>query len=336
MSKILLEYVWLDGYTTPNLRSKIKIMDWEKEIFELSDAPEWNFDGSSTQQAPGDNSECILKPVRLYPHRGQFIIFCEVMKSDGSPHSSNTRATLRATLEDCEDQKFWWGFEQEYFITKDFKPLGFPEGGYPKPQGLYYCGVGTNQVAGRKMVEEHMMDCLKTGMDITGINAEVAVGQWEYQCFNKNTLIACDDLWISRFLLYRAAERFGWDIDLAPKPVKGDWNGSGCHTNFSTAKMRHIGGHEYLCNLMEQFEKNHEQHIREYGEDNEMRLTGHHETQNIDTFSWGVGDRGASIRVPTDFEKNDWMGYVEDRRPASNCDPYRVANMIVRTTLESG
>ena len=338
MNKIILEYVWLDGYKTPNLRSKVKVMNWEAEPEEFSccDIPEWNFDGSSTRQAPGSDSECILKPVRLYTSGWQrHLVMCEVMNPDGTPHRSNHRASLRDVLDNTEDHKFWWGFEQEYFITKDFKPLGFPAGGYPKPQGLYYCGVGGNQVVGREMVNHHMHECLHHGMDITGVNAEVAVGQWEYQCFNTDTLKACDDLWMSRFLLYQEAESYGYDINITPKPVGGDWNGSGCHTNFSTEEMRTAGGLNYISKLMSRFEANHEKHIGGYGEDNHRRLTGQHETQNIDTFSWGVGDRGASIRVPNAMAKNDWVGYIEDRRPASNCDPYRVANLIVSTMTET-
>ena len=333
MNKIILEYVWLDGYKTPNLRSKIKVMDWHGESIDLSHVPEWNFDGSSTRQAPGNDSECLLKPVRVYSTGGsKHLVLCEVMNPDGSPHQSNERAKLRDTLENTEDQEFWWGFEQEYFITKDFKPLGFPDGGYPKPQGLYYCGVGGNQVVGRELVRRHLMECLYSGMDITGANAEVAVGQWEYQCFNTDTLKACDDLWISRYLLYRMAEVYGWDIDITPKPVSGDWNGSGCHTNFSTKEMRTTGGLEYISKLMSRFGENHERHINGYGEDNDRRLTGDHETQHIGTFSWAVGDRGASIRIPNAMKKNGWVGYIEDRRPASNCDPYKVADLIITTT----
>lgn len=335
MNKIILEYVWLDGYKTANLRSKVKVMDWTSESINLSHIPEWNYDGSSTRQAPGSDSECLLKPVRLYgTGDNKYIVLCEVMNPDGTPHSTNHRATLRSTLAAAPDQKFWWGFEQEYFITKDFKPLGFPDGGYPKPQGLYYCGVGGNQVVGRELVNDHMTECLQHGIDITGTNAEVAVGQWEYQCFNTDTLKACDDLWMSRYLLYKESEHYGWDIDITPKPVTGDWNGSGCHTNFSTEEMRTTGGKEYLTNLMQRFQANHVSHISGYGEDNDRRLTGDHETQSIDKFSWGVGDRGASIRIPNAFKKNNWVGYIEDRRPASNCDPYKVAALIVNTTSE--
>jgi glutamine synthetase len=333
MEKIILEYVWLDGYKTPNLRSKTKVLDFPSESISLSHIPGWNFDGSSTRQAPGSDSECLLKPSRLYRGAtGDYIVLCEVYNPDGTPHLTNQRAKLREVLDNTDDHRFWWGFEQEYFITKDFKPLGFPERGYPKPQGLYYCGVGTNQVVGREMVESHMRQCLYYGMDITGINAEVAVGQWEYQCFNKDTLKACDDLWISRYLLYKEAEDYGWDIDISPKPVSGDWNGSGCHTNFSTEEMRTTGGSTYIMKLMSAFKNNHQEHIEGYGENNHQRLTGDHETQRIDTFSWGVGDRGASIRIPNSMKQNNWIGYIEDRRPASNCDPYRVANLIVSTT----
>lgn len=331
--KVWLEYIWLDGYETPNLRSKVKVMDLDDTFPNPEDLPVWNFDGSSTHQAPGDSSECLLKPVRCYNDGTNTVyVLCEVMNTDGSPHSSNKRATLRETYRRTKNQKFWWGFEQEYFITKDFQPLGFPSGGYPKPQGLYYCGVGGNQVVGRDFVQRHLQWCLRMGIELTGINAEVAVGQWEYQCFAKDTLKACDDLWVSRYLLYRLAESNEWDIDISPKPVTGDWNGSGCHTNFSTKEMRKDWSKEKMMKLMDRFKVRHNDHILGYGQDNHKRLTGQHETQHISKFSFGVGDRGASIRIPNSVEQNDWNGYIEDRRPASNIDPYVVADLIVETT----
>ena len=251
-----------------------------------------------------------------------------------SVHSTNSRARLREMQSSFEQDEFWWGFEQEYFITKNFIPLGFPkEGFYPRPQGLYYCGVGTNQVVGRELVMEHLQECLDFGIKLTGINAEVAVGQWEYQCFAEDTLKACDDLWFSRYLLYKMAEKYGWDIDISPKPVSGDWNGSGCHTNFSTNWMRSgERGEQGIRSLMANFAKWHDQHIKNYGESNEHRLTGAHETQHIGIFSWGVADRGASIRIPSAMPENDWKGYIEDRRPAANCDPYKVARVIVESS----
>ena len=326
----MLEYVWLDGYETPNLRSKTKIVrNWDGNF------PIWNFDGSSTRQAPGNHSECLLNPVRTYSWtRNHYIVLCEVMNADGSPHVSNSRANLRALQENFEGSDYWWGFEQEYFLKKDDRPLGFPTNGYPRPQGPYYCGVGAGQTKGRVLVEAHMRACLDLGIQLTGINAEVAIGQWEYQCFSEDTLKACDDLWISRYLLYRMAEEIGYDIDISPKPVAGDWNGSGCHTNFSNKQMRESGGFELFSSIMSAMDVRHEDHISEYGENNDRRLTGDHETQHINHFSWGVGDRGASIRVPLSVEDSGWVGYLEDRRPASNCDPYRVTRLIVETVSE--
>jgi len=332
VAHVLLEYVWLDGYKSPNLRSKVKVVELDEDRAPtLSDCPTWNFDGSSTEQAPGHSSECLMEPVRLYFwDEGHYLVLCEVQNGDGTPHESNRRALLREEQNTFEAGGFWWGFEQEYFITQDFIPLGFPKGGYPRAQGLYYCGVGGNQVRGRELVERHLLKCLEMGIELTGTNAEVAVGQWEYQCFAKDTLKACDDLWISRYVLYRLAEEYKADINIQPKPVHGDWNGSGCHTNFSNNAMRDTGGKAYFEGIFERMGAAHATHILAYGENNEQRLTGLHETQHIDQFSWGVGDRGASIRVPTVVEKDGWVGYLEDRRPASNCDPYRVSRLIVK------
>jgi glutamine synthetase len=338
-NKLFLEYVWLDGYKTQNLRSKIKVIDYNQELngpLNLKDVPEWNFDGSSTKQAPGDDSECILHPVRLYQQSGDngVIVLCEVNNSDGTPHISNTRRPLAAgrlhtDIPGDNDHGFWWGFEQEYFMMKNGKPVGFPPVGYPKPQGEFYCAVGSSNVEGRVHAEWHMYECLEYGIEITGINAEVTLGQWEYQCFNKDTLKACDDLWVSRYILHKLTEREGITIDITPKPIKGDWNGSGCHTNFSNAQMRGGGSKKYFDKYLSNLAESHDIHIENYGESNDQRLTGAHETQHISKFSYGVGDRGASIRIPVSVEKQGWLGYLEDRRPASNCDPYKVAKLII-------
>jgi len=326
--KVRLEYVWIDGYTPePNLRSKIKIVDYEeiKNCLVLNNFPEWNFDGSSTLQAEGNSSDCILIPVRNYfcDHTNTIYVLCEVMNSDGTPHETNTRSKLIGDQEDL-----WFGFEQEYFIydRKNKCVLGHDENNL-EPQGKYYCGVG-EYVAGRDFVEEHMDMCLKYGIDITGINAEVALGQWEYQVFSKGKLKAGDDLWMTRYFLYKISEKYNYGIDLHPKPIqKGEWNGSGLHTNFSTDKMRNDGNEKYFMSLFNAFEVRHEAHIKAYGSDNDLRLTGKFETQSIDKFSWGVSDRGASIRIPRDTAKN-WKGYVEDRRPGSNADPYKIIKEI--------
>jgi glutamine synthetase len=332
--KVKLEYIWLDGYTPePNLRSKVKVVDYEPSVKfpTLADCPEWGFDGSSTMQAEGHFSDCVLKPVRVYGNpmnKGKldsYLVLCEVMNPDGTPHETNTRNSIGE-----EDYGLWFGFEQEYTIMKDGKPLGFPTNGYPEPQGKYYCGVGNGQVNGREFVEKHMENCLLAGIGITGTNAEVMLGQWEYQVFGKGKLKASDDLWISRYMLRQMSEDYGFKIEFHPKPVVGDWNGSGLHCNFSSERMRSEGGRKYFNKIFNAFGFRHEIHIQNYGSDNHLRLTGKHETQSINKFSWGVSDRGASIRVPLQTSKN-WMGYLEDRRPASNADPYKIVNVISET-----
>jgi glutamine synthetase len=336
--KIKLEYIWLDGYTPePNLRSKVKVIDSPKhnvggkELYGMSleDCPVWSFDGSSTKQAEGHFSDCILKPVRLYPNplnKGtlqSFLVLCEVYYSDGvTPHVSNTRADIG-----FEEEDLWFGFEQEYTLMKDGRPLGFPNNGYPAPQGKYYCGVGGKLVHGREFVDQHMENCIMAGIDITGTNAEVLMGQWEFQVFSKGKLKAGDDLWVSRYILEQMSEEYGYNIEFHPKPVAGDWNGSGLHCNFSNHKMREEGGEEYFTNIFRSFDIRHEEHIKNYGSENNLRLTGKHETQSIDKFSWGVSDRGASLRVPLSTSL-EWKGYVEDRRPASNGDPYKIVKVI--------
>jgi glutamine synthetase len=322
-----LEYVWLDGYKPePNIRSKTKIVDSEPKKPE--DCPGWSFDGSSTQQAEGHSSDCLLKPVRMIkdPQRkNASIVMCEVLNADGSIHSTNGRGSFE------DDPDLWLGFEQEYTIMKDARPLGFPTDGYPGPQGPYYCSVGIKNCVGRDLVEDHLDACLEAGMSVTGINAEVMKGQWEYQLFGKGAKQACDDLWLSRFLLFRTAEKYNLTIELHPKPVKGDWNGSGMHTNFSTTPIRDKGGEELIKGICDKFSKRHKEHIASYGSDNEQRLTGLHETQSIHKFSYGVSDRGSSIRIPIGTVQNGWKGYLEDRRPASNADPYKVVREILAT-----
>lgn len=329
MAKIKLEYVWLDGYTPePNLRSKTKVIEVPEFNGELNLVPEWSFDGSSTQQATGHKSDLLLKPVATYPDAGResaWLVMCEVLNADGTPHVSNKRATF------ADNDDFWFGFEQEYtFVGENRRPLGFPENGYPAPQGMYYCSVGHMNVTGREIVEEHLDLCLKAGLNITGINAEVMLGQWEFQCFGKGKR-AGDDLWIARYLLHRVSEKYGVFVEFFPKPIKGDWNGSGMHCNFSFNELREVGGEQLVKDLMKEFEKTHKEHIAVYGSSNEQRLTGLHETQHIEKFSYGVSDRGSSIRIPIAMTMNNWKGYLEDRRPASNACPYQVAARIVKT-----
>jgi glutamine synthetase len=332
MPKYKLEYLWLDGYQPePNLRGKTRIASEAPKS--LADCPEWGFDGSSTQQAEGRSSDCILKPVALYPDAGRndaFIVMCEVMLPNGDPHPSNFRATI------VDDETAWFGLEQEYFLYQDGRPLGWPQDGFPAPQGEYYTGVGFKNVGSiaREIVDEHLELCLAAGINHEGINAEVAKGQWEFQIFAKGSKKCADDVWVARYLLMRLCEKYEVDVLLHCKPFRTDWNGSGMHCNFSTEFMRTVGGKDYFLKLMDAFSKNRDEHIAAYGPDNHLRLTGLHETQSIDKFSWGVADRGASIRVPHSFIKNDYKGYLEDRRPNSQANPYRVVSRVLQTIAE--
>ena len=330
--KVKLEYIWLDGYTPePYLRSKTKVVDdtFCGLVPELDQLPIWSYDGSSTQQADGHYSDCLLKPVRVIrdPQRKKsFLVMTEVLKPDETPHESNKRHLLGE-----EDEDIWFGFEQEYTLIKSKRPLGFPEDGFPEPQGKYYCGVGFDKVNGRRIVEEHLDVCLEAGLNVTGINAEVLLGQWEYQLFAEGKKRSADDLWLSRYLLHRITEKWEVNVEFHPKPLKGDWNGSGLHSNFSTKEMREVGGKEYVKSICEAFGDRHDLHIENYGSCNDERLTGDHETAPIHMFSYGVSDRGCSIRIPVDMVNNGWKGYLEDRRPASNADPYRITYVITET-----
>jgi glutamine synthetase len=332
MAKFKLEYIWLDGYEpVPNLRSKTKIVEFAAEP-SLEELPVWNFDGSSTQQAEGSSSDCLLQPVALFPDPGRpngLLVMCEVLLPDGTPHPSNSRATIP------DDPDTWFGFEQEYFLYAGSAPLGFPAEGFPAPQGEYYTGVGFKNVGdvAREIVDAHIDLCLEAGINLEGINAEVAKGQWEFQIFGEGSKRAADELWIARYLLLRLCERYRVDVNFHPKPLGAelDWNGSGLHTNFSTRAMREVGGEAYFEALMTAFDELKDEHIAVYGPDNHLRLTGLHETQAIDKFSYGVADRGASVRIPHSFIANDYRGYLEDRRPNALADPYRVAGRILQT-----
>ena len=328
--KAKLEYIWLDGYKpTQSMRSKTMIRSGFGGTVE--ECPMWSFDGSSTLQADGGDSDCLLKPVAIYPDPDRingYLVMCEVLNADGTPHESNGRATI-----DDDDDDFWFGFEQEYFLwdPETKLPLGFPRD--QTPQGQFYCSVGGANAFGRDIIEDHLNQCLEAGLNVEGINAEVAAGQWEYQIFAKGARDAGDQIWVSRYLAERNAEKYGLTIDWHPKPLGDtDWNGSGMHANFSNTAMRESGDEAVFTKICEAFGKNIKKHIDVYGADNHMRLTGKHETQSIDEFSYGVSDRGASIRIPIGTIEDGWKGRLEDRRPASNGDPYKIAAVIISTT----
>ncbi|HEX6179465.1 MAG TPA: glutamine synthetase GlnII [Thermoanaerobaculia bacterium] len=333
MAKITAEYIWIDGQKpTAKLRSKTKMLG--DKVKALSDIPDWGYDGSSTYQASGHFSDLLLRPVKFVPdplHReNDILVLCEVLNPDGSVHWSNTRAHLRQVAEKHKDQEAWFGIEQEYTLFEGNKPLGWPDKGFPAPQGGYYCGVGNDEVFGREVVEAHADACMRAGIHIEGTNAEVMPAQWEFQIGPLGPLDMGDELWLARWLLYRIGEEFGVAATLYPKPVKGDWNGAGAHTNFSTKKMRADGGLKVIEEAMKRLEKRHEDHIKVYGAHNEERLTGQHETAPIHSFRYGISDRGASVRIPMQTSK-EGKGYFEDRRPAANMDPYQVCAILIET-----
>jgi glutamine synthetase len=321
------EYIWIDGtQPTARLRSKTKILD------DGADLPIWGFDGSSTNQAPGKASDCVLQPVFSCPDplRGgdDVLVMSEVLLTDMTPHPSNTRSLLTPVAKKYEKHEALFGIEQEYNLFKEGRPYGFPLNGYPEPQGFYYCGVGADEVFGREIVEEHLDACLAAGLSISGINAEVMPGQWEFQVGPLSPLEVADQLWMARWLLYRVAEDYGIAATIDPKPVKGDWNGAGAHTNFSTKAMR--GAYEPVIAACEALAKKASDHIENYGHGIEDRLTGQHETAPWNEFNYGVSDRGASVRIPWQVEVEK-KGYIEDRRPNANMDPYVVTRLIVDT-----
>ena len=325
------EYIWIDGTEpTAQLRSKMKIVP------DGSEPPIWGFDGSSTNQAPGKASDCVLKPVRVVPDpiRGgaNVLVLCEVLLTDMTPHASNTRAGLREVVAQYEDQEPLFGIEQEYTLFKDGRPLGFPENGFPGPQGPYYCSVGASVAFGRPFSEEHADACLAAGLAISGTNAEVMPGQWEFQIGAVDPLTVADDLWIARWLAHRIGEKYGITFNIDAKPMPGDWNGAGAHTNFSTAEMRR--SYDAIIAACEALARKPIEHIGVYGVGIEDRLTGLHETAPWNRFSYGVSDRGASVRIPWQVAV-EGRGYIEDRRPNANADPYRVTAMIVDTICEA-
>ncbi|MDP6129903.1 MAG: glutamine synthetase GlnII [Dehalococcoidia bacterium] len=323
----LAEYIWVDGQQpTAKLRSKAKVISDSEEM------PIWAFDGSSTNQAPGANSDCVLNPVFICPDpvRGgdNKLVMCEVLLTDMTPHPSNTRAGCAASSKKYADLDMWFGIEQEYTYFQGTRPLGWPDNGFPAPQGGYYCGVGCDEVFGRPIVEAHLEACMTAGLAISGINGEVMPGQWEFQIGPVGTPAVADHLWVARWLLYRIGERFNVSATLDPKPVRGDWNGAGAHTNFSTFQMRN--DYDACVAAAEALGTQAELHIANYGDRIEERLTGQHETCSYKEFRWGVSDRGASVRIPWQVAR-DRKGYIEDRRPNANCDPYTVTRLILDT-----
>ena len=343
--KFCLEYIWIDNVN--DLRSKNKILSIDKEELSITDIPFWNFDGSSTHQATGKESDIILKPVRMYnnpfiDYVKSYLVMCECYNKDLTPHQTNNRHTCRNTSEKYSKKEGLFGIEQEYTLFERNKnnlsadgcnlPYKWKEHNNPEigKQNPYYCSIGGDRNFGREISNEHLKFCLKADIDICGTNAEVMASQWEYQIGVCDALKVSDDLWVSRYILQKITEKYDCYATFHPKPYTGDWNGTGGHTNFSTKEMREADGIEHIYEACEKLKLKHAEHISVYGKHNEMRLSGHHETSSINDFSYGVGNRGCSIRIPINVY-NDKCGYLEDRRPASNLDPYLVTEIMLKT-----
>jgi len=335
IQKYLLDYVWIGGNN--ELRSKTKVVD--KEVTDIKEVSIWNYDGSSTAQAVGTDSEVMLIPCVLYndPLRGNphKIVLCETQKPNGTYLENSHRHWAKQLFDMKLDEEPWFGLEQEYFIIdpKTKEPVGFNKN---DTQGQFYCSAGAENAFCRNVPEEHLRACMYAGIQISGTNAEVAPGQWEYQIGPCTGIDEGDQLWVSRYLLIRIAEKYGVSIDITPKPLKGNWNGSGCHANYSTLNMR-LGdgdktGLDFINEAIEKLSKKHKEHMEVYGKDNAERMSGQHETADFDKFTIGIANRGHSIRIGNETI-NDKQGYFEDRRPGSNCDPYLVTGMLFKTTM---
>ena len=330
------EYLWIDGAVpTASIRTKTKIVAHDEE------PPIWGFDGSSTNQATGDNSDVVLRPVFTCPDpvRGgdNILVLCEtLLTADLSPHPTNTRSLAKAAYDKYGGQEPLYGLEQEYTLLDATTrwPAGFPPSGFPAPQGPYYCAVGAGLISGRELIEEHTTACIAAGLGIAGTNAEVMPGQWEFQIGPLDTVAVGDHTWVARYLLFRLAEKHGIEVTLEPKPMLGDWNGAGMHSNMSTKAMRE--DYEPIivaCEALGAVGKP-EEHLVGYGSGIEFRLTGEHETQRYDQYSYGVSDRGASVRIPWQVAR-EGKGYIEDRRPNANADPYVVTALMTNTICEA-
>lgn len=335
----IVDYVWIGG--NGELRSKIRVIHSKSPRLTISDVPTWNYDGSSTDQADASNSEIILNPVRLFPCPFRpgigSIVLCDCYTLNNEPAKYNHRHEALKIFSKYDDQEPWYGLEQEYFIfdNNTGKPLGFNDNNV---QGQYYCSVGSQNAFGRIISDNHLAACIQAGIKISGTNAEVAPGQWEFQIGPVNGIDAADQLWVARYILEKISEVHGVTIVYSPKPLTGDWNGSGCHINFSTHNMRNIvadqlSGLKLIESVMVKLRKNHDDHMNVYGEDNKERMTGRHETSSFDKFTYGIATRCASIRIPSETAR-DGKGYFEDRRPAANVDPYQATSIILKTIME--
>ncbi len=331
----LVEYIWLDAKN--NFRSKIRVLDNSNGISEI---PSWNYDGSSTGQASTESSEVIIKPratffnpllKQLNDNQPNLLCVCDTYDINGNPLSNNHRYNAEKIFDLKKEEEPWFGLEQEYFMYKKgyYAPLNYSP---DVVQGKFYCSPIVHDKIGVEIAEEHLIMCCNAGIKISGINAEVAPGQWEFQVGPCIGISAGDHMMAARYILERIAAKKDIKICLHPKPLH-HINGSGCHINYSTKSMREENGLDKIIEAVEKLKLKHKEHMEVYGDFNELRMTGLHETSSYDNFSCGYGSRKTSIRIGYDTINNK-CGYFEDRRPASNIDPYITTGMIFKTTCD--
>jgi len=321
-----MEYIWIGG--NGELRSKVRVCHPELP------PPEWNFDGSSTGQASTIDSEVVLKPVKTVKspfESSEYLVLCDTWCVNGNPHTTNTRANAQEIFKtNTHDSMF--GIEHEFFACYygGKKPIydQDPDG---RDKSDFYCGVGYEKAIGRPYLEEVFVACRKAGLDVTGYNLEVAAGQMEIQICAKG-IDAADQSVLLKYIIHRVAEKYKYHISFVAKPEftkKYGINGSGCHVNFSTGRMRDDDDYEHIMEFVHRLQENHQETMKLYGDDNKERLVGTNETSDFDKFTFGVGNRGASIRIPRETY-NSRRGYIEDRRPSSSADMYIVTGELYR------
>lgn len=341
---IIFDYLWIGGAGELRFKQRVLELPGFNKFSFFSDQkiiPQWNYDGSSTDQASSTgNTEIILNPVSCYVNplhkdvENMYIVLCETYDTDGNPLPTNSRYNANKIFkEKYSEFKPRFGLEIEYFFKKGKHIMPFIED-ESVAKNIYYCGTNIYSplmediALQRIIVEEHLVSCLKANIKIGGTNQEVSPNQWEYQIGICYGIQAGDHFYVARYLLERIAEKYGYTICYDPKPDKRI-NGSGCHTNYSDEfTMVSI---EEIYKRMDKLSKKHDEHIMAYGDErNRERLTGLHETSSYEKFSYGVGTRNTSVRIPTQCVK-DGRGYFEDRRPPANMDPYKVTSLIYKT-----
>lgn len=345
--KIVSEYLWLDNFH--HLRSKTRI-DYFNNLYKfpitkfemIQLLPKWNYDGSSTGQASTENSEVILKPVNFIMHpfskfedTKHLLVLCECLKPhDSEPVAGNSRTYAAKLFEtpEIQEKQPMFGLEQEFFFfdKQTKQPLSW-KGASTAKQGKYYCGVNKSPSIEREIMEELFYLAITSNIQMSGFNQEVAPSQWEYQIGPVIGINAGDQMIFAKYILSRLCEKHNLYPVFHPKPIKGDWNGSGCHINISTKATRENNdGLEEIIKIVNKMASGHSNFIKYHcGIDNQERLTGNHETSSMDEFNYSIGGRNVSIRIPSQVALEN-KGYFEDRRPGSNIDYYQTLGSYVK------